>query len=218
MPISQNGLVRLHELPTAPGVGLDGLIDAIKRGQIKAMYISAQSHHRGFNKDEFFSASSRGYFKDRPAGWPAGYSMELVEALRQLEFLVVEDCFESELTEIAHVVLPTAMYLEKDGTFTNVDRTVQRVRYVVAAPGDARSSRTLVAEIAARLGFTLDADNPSAIFDEISAIVPGYGGVSYPRLERGGMQWPVTRFGTEQTVFLSVGNGLAPDAVQIVAD
>ena len=218
MPISQNGFVRLRELPATPGIGLDGLVDAINTGQIKAMYISAQSHHRGFNKDEFFSASSRGYFKDRPGGWPAGYSIELVEALRQLEFLVVEDCFESELTEIAHVVLPTAMYLEKDGTFTNVDRTVQRVRYVVAAPGDARSSRTLVAEIADRLGYALEADNPSAILDEISAIVPGYGGVSYPRLERGGMQWPVTRFGTEQTVFLSIGNGLAPDAVQIVAN
>jgi predicted molibdopterin-dependent oxidoreductase YjgC len=217
-PISQNGFVRLRELPTTAGVGLAGLIDAIDRGHIKAMYISAQSHHRGFNKDEFFSASSRGYFNGQAPGWRSAYSPELVEALKRLEFLVVEDCFESELTEIAHVVLPTAMYLEKDGSFTNVDRTVQRVRYVVAAPGDAQSSRSLVAKIAARLGFALEADNPSAIMDEISTIVPGYGGISYPRLERGGMQWPVKRFGTEQTVFLSIGNGLAPDAVQFVAD
>lgn len=218
LPISQNGFVHLQQLPSTPGIGLGGLVNAIERGQIKAMYISAQSHHRGFTKDEFFSASARGYFKDSPPGWRAPYDESLVEALKKLEFLVVEDCFESELTEIADVVLPTAMYLEKDGTFTSVDRTVQRVRYVVAAPGDAKSSRWFIAELAERLGYALDASNPSAILDEITAIVPGYGGISYPRLERGGMQWPVKRFGTEQTVFLSIGNGLAPDAVQIVAD
>jgi predicted molibdopterin-dependent oxidoreductase YjgC len=217
-PISQNGFVRVQELPAAPGVGLGGLINAIERGQIKAMYIAAQSHQRGFTKDEFFSASARGYYKHDQPGWEAPYDAGLVEALKKLEFLVVEDCFESELTEIAHVVLPTAMYLEKDGTFTSVDRTVQRVRYVVAGPGDASSSRRYIAALAERLGYELDGDNPAAIMDEIAAVVPGYAGVSYPRLERGGMQWPVKRFGTEQTVFLSLGNGLAPDAVRIVAD
>lgn len=217
-PISQNGFVRLQQLPGAPGIGLGGLINAIERGQIKAMYIAAQSHNRGYTKDEFFSASARGYFKGSERGWEAPYDAALVEALKKLEFLVVEDCFESELTDIAHVVLPTAMYLEKDGTFTSVDRTVQRVRYVVAGPGDASSSRRYIAELAGRLGYALDGANPSAILDEIAAVVPGYAGISYPRLERGGMQWPVKRFGTEQTVFLSLGNGLAPDAVQIVAD
>jgi predicted molibdopterin-dependent oxidoreductase YjgC len=110
------------------------------------------------------------------------------------------------------------MYLEKDGSFTNLDRTVQRVRYAIAAPGDARSSAAHVAEIAERLGFTLDARNVQALTDEIAAVVPQYAGVSFPRLERGPMQWPLGRFGTEQTVYLSVGRGLAPDQVRIVAD
>jgi predicted molibdopterin-dependent oxidoreductase YjgC len=119
---------------------------------------------------------------------------------------------------MAHVVLPTAMNLEKDGSFTSVDRSVQRVRFAVAAPGDARSSARHLADIGQRLGFTIDASNIQLLTDEIAAVVPHYAGVSFPRLERGPLQWPVTRFGTEQTVYLSMGRGLAPDTVRIVAD
>jgi predicted molibdopterin-dependent oxidoreductase YjgC len=134
-----------------------------------------------------------------------------------LEFLAVEDCCESDLSRKAHVVLPAATYLEKDGSFTNADRGVQRVRVAVSPPGAARASMALVAEIARRLGYGLPANDPSAAMDEIAAVVPGYNGISFPRLERGAMQWPVTRFGTEQSVYLSVGRGLSPDAVRVVA-
>ena len=193
--VAQNGFKRLHELPTAAGLSLSQLPAAIDAGDVKAMYIAAQSHK-----------------------WAAPLAPELLAALAKLEFLAVEDCFESELTRLAHVVLPTAMNLEKDGSFTSVDRTVQRVRYAVAAPGDARSSAQHLAAIGQRLGFAIDADNVQRLTDEIAAVVPHYAGVSFPRLERGPLQWPVMGFGTEQTVYLSVGRGLAPDQLHIVAN
>jgi predicted molibdopterin-dependent oxidoreductase YjgC len=193
--VPQNGFKPLRELPGDTGIGIDGLAAAIHAGQITAMYVSAQSHK-----------------------WAAPLDPELLAALSKLQFLVVEDCFHSELTALAHVVLPAAMYLEKDGSFTNLDRTVQRVRLAVTAPGDAHPTTYFIDEIAARLGYTLGAPHASSIMDEIATVVPTYGGVSFPRLERGGMQWPVARFGADQTVYLSIGNGLAPDQVRIVAD
>jgi predicted molibdopterin-dependent oxidoreductase YjgC len=193
--VPQNGFKPLRELPSNPGIGVTDLVNAIRSGDVRAMYISAQSHR-----------------------WSAPLDRELLSALSSLEFLVVEDCFDSELTRIAHVVLPAAMYLEKDGSFTNLDRTVQRVRFAVAAPGDAHPTTWYVSEIAGRLGYTFDAGNIPAIMDEIAAVVPHYAGVSFPRLERGGMQWPVSSFGADQTLYLSVGRGLAPDGVRIVAD
>ncbi|MEX2314565.1 MAG: molybdopterin-dependent oxidoreductase, partial [Thermomicrobiales bacterium] len=193
--VPQNGFKPLRGLPSDAGVGIAGLAAAIEAGTIKAMYISAQSHQ-----------------------WAAPVDPQLLAALAKLDFLVVEDCFNSALTALADVVLPTAMFLEKDGSFTNLDRTVQRVRFSVSPPGDAHGSTWHVGEIAGRLGYSLPSNNVSAIMDEISSVVPVYAGVTFPRLERGGMQWPVTSFGAEQTVYLSVGRGLAPEDIKIVAD
>ena len=192
---TQNGFKQLRELPSDTGLGVQALADAINAGTVRAMYIAAQSHK-----------------------WAQPIDPDLLAALPKLAFLVVEDCFESELTALAHVVLPAAMFLEKDGSFTNVDRTVQRVRLAVSAPGDAHSSTRYLEEIASRLGYTFGYYNASQIMDEISAVVPGYAGVSFPRLERNGMQWPVAGFGTQTTVHLSVGQGLVADDIRIIAD
>ena len=193
--VSQNGFKTVRELPSEPGVSIVDLAAAINRGQIKAMYISAQSHY-----------------------WAGPIEPALLEAMATLDFLVVEDAFESDLTRLAHVVLPAAMYLEKDGTFTNMDRTVQRVRLAVNAPGEAKSSLCFMGEIASRLGYRINTDNVSAVFDEIGAFVPAYAGISFPRLERGGIQWPVKNFGSDPSVYLSFGNGIVPEHVQILAD
>jgi formate dehydrogenase major subunit/formate dehydrogenase alpha subunit len=191
----QNGFKPVRELPGEAGIGLPDLPAAIEAGRIKAMYIAGQSHR-----------------------WSAPIDPELLRALSKLEFLVVEDTFESELTSIAHVVLPAAMYLEKDGTFTNLDRTVQRVRLAVSAPGDAHPTTWYVAELARRLGYSFGYTNPVQVMDEITAINDHYAGISYPRLERAGMQWPVAAFGAEQTVYLAVGNGLVADELRVIAD
>jgi formate dehydrogenase major subunit len=193
--VSQNGFKTVRELPTTPGVSVTDLAEAINRGEIKAMYISSQSHF-----------------------WSNDVDPALLDALGKLEFLVVEDSFESELTRLAHIVLPAAMYLEKDGTFTNMDRTVQRVRFAVTPPGEAHATLWFIGEIAGRLGYQIDTSNVSAILDEIGALVDTYGGVSFPRLERGGIQWPVQNFGAEPSVYLSPGNGLVPEQVKLVTN
>jgi predicted molibdopterin-dependent oxidoreductase YjgC len=193
--VAQNGFKTVRELPSTAGVSVNDLAAAIERGQIKAMYVSAHSHF-----------------------WSNEVDPGLLDALGKLEFLVVEDSFQSELTRLADVVLPSAMYLEKDGTFTNLDRTVQRVRFTVTPPGEAHSTLWFVGEIAARLGYQIETGNVSAILDEIGALVDNYAGISFPRLERGGIQWPVQNFGAEPSVYLSPGNGLVPDQVQLVTN
>ncbi len=216
---SMNGFARLNVLPAGEGIGIAELPEAIRSGRVRALYISAQSHHRGEEKNSFFSASGDGFFTDRTSQiWARQFNSELLEALEYLDVLIVEDCFESELTALADVVLPTAMYLESDGTFTNLDRTIQRLRRVVSPPGDSQPTRAHVAGIAARLGYVIDVSNPSRIFDEIASFVADYRGISYPRLERGGVQWPSTGFVGGGSVRLTPGDRLESSRISILSD
>ncbi|MFD1562579.1 formate dehydrogenase subunit alpha [Haloarchaeobius amylolyticus] len=114
-------------------------------------------------------------------------------ALEKLEFLVVQDIFMTETATHADVILPAATSPEKHGTFTNTERRIQRVRPTATPPGTARQDWEITQELANRLGYTWDYDHPREIMDEISDLVPIYGGVSYDRLESGdehGLQWP----------------------------
>ncbi|MDS0477318.1 formate dehydrogenase subunit alpha [Natrinema sp. 1APR25-10V2] len=116
------------------------------------------------------------------------------EALEALDFLVVQDIFMTETAEHADVILPAATSPEKHGTFTNTERRIQRVRPTTEPPGNARQDWEITQELANRLGYSWDYDHPQEIMDEISHLVPLYGGVSYDRLEETpehGLQWPV---------------------------
>ncbi len=121
------------------------------------------------------------------------------EAFRGLNLLVVQDIFPSETAFLAHVLLPAASSLEKDGTFTNSERRVQLLRPVVPAPGDARPDWWIIGEIAARYDRAMGQDrDPSvwifdsseAIMEELAFITPIYGGMKYDRLQGNGLQWP----------------------------
>jgi formate dehydrogenase major subunit len=121
------------------------------------------------------------------------------QALRSLDFLVVQDIFLSDTAQLAHVVLPAASSLEKDGTFTNTERRVQMIQPVLPAPGLARSDWRITAEIAARfdqkMGIEREAgywhyDSSADIFDEMTAVTPIYHGMSFERLKGNGLQWP----------------------------
>ena len=115
------------------------------------------------------------------------------EALEDLEFLIVQDIFETETVEYADVVLPAATSPEKHGTFTNTERRVQRVRPTADPPGKARQDWEITQALANRLGYDWDYDHPREVMDEINDLVPIYGGVTYDRLEEGpehGLQWP----------------------------
>ena len=107
-------------------------------------------------------------------------------ALERLDFLAVMDTFLSPVAQIADVVLPRATFAEKDGTFTNLERRIQRVRPAITVRNnDAKPEGWALAQLAHRLGVAgLDYDDPSAVMDEIAAITPNYGGVSYDRLAR----------------------------------
>ncbi len=113
------------------------------------------------------------------------------EMMAKLDFLVVQDIFLSETAELADVVLPGASFAEKDGTFTNTERRVQRVRKAVEPVGSSRPDWLITCQIAQRLGGRgFNFNHPGEIMEEIASLTPSYGGINYRRLESGGLQWP----------------------------
>jgi len=112
------------------------------------------------------------------------------EALEATDFLVVQDIFLSETAELADVVLPATSFAEKDGTFTNTERRVQRVRKALQPPGEAREDWHILCDLAARMGYPMSYPDASAIQEEIAALTPIYGGITYDRIEETGLQWP----------------------------
>jgi formate dehydrogenase alpha subunit len=124
---------------------------------------------------------------------PAGSDPDVkhvTHALESAEFLAVIDIFLTDTAKLAHVVLPGASYAEKDGTFSNTERKVLRVRKAVEPVGDARPDWQIISEISTRFGLPMSYDSPSEIFDEIAKVTPSYAGLSYERLEAGGIPWP----------------------------
>ncbi len=120
------------------------------------------------------------------------------EAFERLDFLVVQDIFMHETAELADVVLPAASFAEKEGTFTNSERRVQRVRQVIEPVGQARPDWEIVQDlalrVASRLGLSVagfDHPTASSVFDELASLTPMLGGLSHARLDaEGGIQWP----------------------------
>jgi len=113
-----------------------------------------------------------------------------IEALKSLEFLVVQDLFLTETAELADVVLPAASFAEKDGTFTNTERRVQRVRKAVNPPGDAKEDSWIISGLSRRFGFELKYSSAEEVMQEISRVWPAAAGITYGRIEKQGIQWP----------------------------
>lgn len=112
------------------------------------------------------------------------------EALNKLELLIVQDIFLTETAEIAQVVLPSASVAEKGGTFTNTERRVQRVRKALEPIGDCKTDSEIITALAGKMGYEMNYEDTSKIMEEIASLTPSYGGISYDRLEEGGLQWP----------------------------
>jgi formate dehydrogenase major subunit len=128
----------------------------------------------------------------------------LLAALPKLEFLVVTDFYaDTPLGKFAHVVLPLSMSMEKDGTYTSFDRTTQRLRAAVPPMGEAKDAIEIFSRIARRMGYGMDYRGPARVADEIAKLVPGYGGITYARLERHGVHVPVTSYIDGGTPILS---------------
>ena len=123
--------------------------------------------------------------------------------LASADFLVCQDIFQNETTRFAHVVLPAAAWSENDGTFTNSERRVSRVRTASPPPGDARPNWWIFREIARRMGQPWVSDSAQEIWDnEISVLAPNLGGVKYNRIEKDGLQWPCPTVDHPGTSFL----------------
>ena len=155
-------------LSATPGLTLTEIFEAAYQQQIKAIYL--------IGENPMLSDPD---------------STHIQKSLEKLEFLVVQDIFLSETALLADVVLPAATFAEKDGTFTNTERLVQLVRKAIEPIGDSRPDWWIICQVAKRLeakGF--DFEHPSQIMEEIAHLTPSYGGISYERLEKEGLQWP----------------------------
>ncbi len=137
----------------------------------------------------------------------------VVHALESLELLVCQDIFMTETTKLAHVILPASAFLEKEGTFTNAERRIQLVRPAIDPPGQARTDFAILTTLSAALGHDMGFADPSEVMDEIARLTPDFAGVSFERLGRGGLQWPVAADGTDAPILYAdtflVGDGRA---------
>lgn len=112
------------------------------------------------------------------------------ESLENLEFLVVQDVFMTETAEMADVVLPGVTSFEKDGTFTNTGRRIQRVRKAITELGQSMQDWKIICELSQRMNCPMNYQSPTEIMEEIAPLTPIYGGVHFDRLEGDGLQWP----------------------------
>jgi len=122
-----------------------------------------------------------------------------------LDFIVVQDMFLTETAQLADVVLPARCFAEKDGTFSNTERKVQRVREAVTPPGEAKYDWEITCEIATRMGYAMSYENSEAIMKEIAQVTPSYGGISYDRIEKEGLHWPCPNADHPGTPILHIG-------------
>jgi formate dehydrogenase major subunit len=112
------------------------------------------------------------------------------QALEAAEFIAVIDIFLTDTARLADVVLPGVSFAEKDGTFSNTERNVLRVRKAIEPVGEARPDWQIICELSTRVGLPMNYGSPSEIFDELTKVTPSYGGLSYERIESGGIPWP----------------------------
>jgi len=169
-------------LSPKPGLTLVEMMNAIESGNIKAMVVMGE--------DPVLSDPN---------------SNHVMDALKHLDFLVVQDIFLNETGKFADVVLPGTSFAEKDGTFVNTERRIQRVRKAIDPIGESRPDWQIISDIATRMGYPMAYDSPKEIMDEIASLTPAYGGVSYDRLEGKGLQWPCPTPDHPGTRFLHLG-------------
>lgn len=127
------------------------------------------------------------------------------KALDNVDFLVVQDIFLSETAQKADVVLPATCFAEKEGTFTNSERRIQRVRKAVEAPGQAKDDWSILDQIMRRLGYENSFETAEEIMAEIASVTPQYGGITYDRIEDNGLQWPCLDLNHPGTEYLHKG-------------
>jgi formate dehydrogenase alpha subunit len=206
----QNNLQGACDMGCLPNFypGYQAVADAKARKKFETAWDCALPQGQGLTLTEIFDAAFAGRIQ---ALYLVGHNPVLsnpdakhvAEALKRLEFMVVQDIFLTETAQLAHVVLPAATFAEEDGTFTNTERRVQRVRQALKPIGNSRPNWWITCQIAKMLGGKgFDFAHPSQVMDEVASLTPSYRGISYRRLEKGGLQWPCSSKRHPGTPFL----------------
>jgi formate dehydrogenase major subunit len=159
----------------------------------------------GLKIPEMFDAAIK---KDLKAVWIIGEdivqtdpdSSHVIKAMNSLELLVVQEIFMSETAKLATVVLPGTTFLEKDGTFTNTERRIQRVNRAAPPLPGTKPDGVIVAEMMQKLGFNQESYDADQVLNEIADVVPFFKGVTRERLGEFGLQWPVEADGTDTKI------------------
>ncbi|MHC4456707.1 MAG: formate dehydrogenase subunit alpha [Planctomycetota bacterium] len=192
---------KVGNLPSKPGLTVTEIINKALEGQIKGLYIMGEN--------PVISDPDSNHVR---------------KALEKLDFLAVNEIFLSDTAEYADVILPAASFAEKDGTFTNTERRVQRIRKAIEPLGEAKADWQILSEIAKRCAYDgMDYSHPSDIMDEIAELTLIYSGTCYDRLDPFGLQWPCPSKDHPGTVYLhkdkfTKGKGTFMPCVYVAAD
>ena len=166
-----------------PGLKATEVFTAAIEGQIRGLYICGE--------DPIISDPDTGHIE---------------KALSSLEFLVVQDLFLTRTAEYADVVLPAVSYAEKEGTFTNTERRVQRIRKAVTVPGNMRTDIDIITDLMNAMGYPQKRMTSAQVMDEIASLTPSYHGISHRRLDAGeSLQWPCKDENHPGTPIMHVG-------------
>jgi len=156
-------------LPDKPGKTATEMMELASKGEMKAMYIIGENP---MVSDPHLSHAKK--------------------ALEKLDLLVVQDIFMTETAQLADVVLPSSTFAEKEGTFTNTERKVQRIRKALEPHGQAKEDWWIISELARRMNYPMSYGNSEDIMREITEVTPSYCGINYQRLQDDGIHWPCT--------------------------
>jgi formate dehydrogenase major subunit len=170
------------ELEAEPGLRIPNMLDAAVEGTFRGLYIQGEDIAQSDPDTQHIEAG-----------------------LRAMECVVVQDLFLNETAKFAHVFLPGSSFLEKDGTFTNAERRISRVRQAIP-PMAGLADWEITLAIAKAMGVPMSYDHPSQIMDEIARLTPTFGGVSYERIDQlGSIQWPCNDKAPEGTPVMHIG-------------
>jgi formate dehydrogenase major subunit len=171
-----------RELEREPGLRIPNMLDAAVTGSFKGLYVQGEDIVQSDPDTHHVTAG-----------------------LRAMECVVVQDLFLNETADFAHVFLPGSTFLERDGTFTNAERRIQRIRRVMR-PMAGLADWEVTARLGQAMGIAMDYPDPSAIMDEIAATTPSFAGVSYAKLDAlGSVQWPCNEAAPEGTPVMHIG-------------
>ena len=166
-------------LSAKPGLTLMEIMAAAGSGKVKALYVMGEN--------PLLSDPDLQHVK---------------KELQKLELMIVQDIFLTETAQMADVVLPACAFAEKEGTFTNTERRVQRVRKALEPPGEAKADWEIICGISGKMGYPMAYASAREICEEVRTVTPSYAGITYERLEKEGLQWPCPTVSHAGTKFL----------------